>query len=303
MRILVTGASGRLGSALVARLMSEGRHQVMGWSGSTSSRRGPESPRPVDLTDQRAVAAALRNLDPDGVIHAAAISSADAVIRDPVRARAVNVEATRLLAEWANSQGRRLVFTSTDLVFDGTRSCYAEDDRANPIMAYGRSKHEAESHVLAAPGGLVARLSLLYGPTPAARPDFFAAAMNAMRRGEPCAFFEDEFRTPLDYRSAARILVQLVDADAVGLVHVGGRERLSRFELIRRAAATAGIDPNLVRPNRRADLELSEPRPADVSLDTTRLARLVADLRRPTVEDVATEWSRAASSILDRHDS
>src|SRR5262249_52267952 len=154
------------------------------------------------------------------------------------------------------------------------------------ILAYGRSKLEAERPVLAATRGLVARLSLLFGPTPSRRPGFFDLAMEALHRGESRSFFEDEFRTPLDYRTASDLLVRLVESEAVGIAHVGGPERLSRFELMRRAALAAGIDSHLVRAGRQADAALPEPRPADVSLDTTRLAGLLPDLARPSVEAV-----------------
>jgi dTDP-4-dehydrorhamnose reductase len=295
MRILVTGASGRLGSVLIDRLTEEGRHEVIAWSGTTRGARGSLVLRPVDLADELAVVQALRDADPDAVIHAGALSSADAVHRDPLRGHTVNVEATRRVADWASSRGRCLVFTSTDLVFDGTRSWYREEDPARPILTYGRTKHEAEAHVLASPGGLVARISLLFGPTPSGRPSFFDLAMEAVGRGEPRLFFEDEFRTPLDYGTAADILARLVETGAVGIVHVGGRERLSRFEFMRRAAMAAGIDPELVRPNRQADARLPEPRPADVSLDTSRLAQLVPDVDRPSVEDAVRAWARGTA--------
>ena len=85
--------------------------------------------------------------------------------------------------------------------------------------------------------------------------------------------------------TAARILAQLVESPATGLVHVGGRERVSRYELMRRSAAVCGIDPSLVRPNLRDDVPSTEPRPADVSLETSRLQDLLPDLERPGIED------------------
>jgi dTDP-4-dehydrorhamnose reductase len=105
-----------------------------------------------------------------------------------------------------------------------------------------------------------------------------------MRRGEPQTLFEDEFRTPLDLATAARALVGLAEVGATGIVHLAGRERMSRYDLIRRAAIALGIDPALVRANRRVDATFPEPRPADVSLDTTRLASLLPGLDRPSIE-------------------
>ena len=139
---------------------------------------------------------------------------------------------------------------------------------------------QAESAVLDLPGGLVARLSLLYGPTHSGRQSFFERAMAGFRAGQPQSFFSDEYRTPLDYKTAARLLARLAAANVQGVVHVAGRERLSRFELMSRIAASLGIDPALVRANRMTDVALAEPRPADVSLDTSRLA--LAPARRGT---------------------
>jgi dTDP-4-dehydrorhamnose reductase len=283
MRVLLTGASGQLGAYLLERLAASG-HEVVAWSGMEAGRRAGRTLRPVDLADPVATAAALDEADPDAVLHAGAISSNEAARRSPDLARAVNVEGTGRLADWCRNLGRRLVFTSTDLVFDGRRGWYREDDPAEPALTYGRTKRLAEPAVLTAPRGLVARLSLLFGPTRAGCPAYFDRTLDALRRGEPQAFFADEYRTPLDFRTAADALVRLLEGEAVGTVHVGGPERLSRHELVRRVADALGLDPGLVRPNRRADVPAPEPRPADVSLDTARLAHLLPDLPRPTVE-------------------
>jgi dTDP-4-dehydrorhamnose reductase len=284
MRIVVTGASGQLGAYLIDRLAA-GPHEIDGWSRITAETRGGFRFRPVEMTDRDSVLAALVEFDPDAVIHAAAVSSADGVRRDPQRAQAVNVAATKLLSDWAAEHDRRLVFTSTDLVFDGEKSWYREDDPARPILAYGQTKHAAEEFVLAAPRGLVARLSLLYGPSRNGREGFFDRTLTALRQGTPQAFFSDEYRTPLDYATAATLLVRLTAMETRGIIHLGGPERLSRFELMSRAAAAAGLDPAVVKPNRRADVLSPEPRPADVSLDCSRLRDVCSDLVCPSVEN------------------
>ncbi len=284
MRILVTGATGRLGSTLLDHLVRRSRHEVVAWGGFAAITRGTIAIRPVNLADPPALAMALAEDDPDAIVHAGALSSADSVLRDPARGRAVNVESTRILAEWAGARGRRLVFTSTDLVFDGSRSWWREEDEARPVLAYGQTKLEAEAHVRAIDRGLVARLSLLFGPNASGRPDFFSLAVQALRRGEPRSFFHDEFRTPLDYQTAAEVLVRLVESDAVGIVHVAGQDRLSRFDLMQRTAATLGLDLDLVRPGSQSEITLPEPRPCDASLDTTRLTEILPNLNRPTLE-------------------
>jgi dTDP-4-dehydrorhamnose reductase len=247
---------------------------------------------PVELTDRAALEGALDAADPEVVVHCAALSAVDAVWRDPVRGRAVNVEATARIAAWCGQRDRRLISTSTDLVFAGTRSWYREDDPAEPILEYGRTKLEAESLVLAIPRGLVTRLCLLYGPSRSGRDTYIDRTLALLGRGEPQSFFTDEYRTPLDFATASRILAALVRAETTGLLHVAGRERVSRFELVRRVVVALGLDPQLVRGTRQADAALAEPRPADVSLDTSRLAALFPDLHRPSIEEAVATFER-----------
>ncbi|WP_158633408.1 SDR family oxidoreductase [Tautonia sociabilis] len=284
-RIVVTGASGQLGSYVLDRLEGTAR-EVVGWSRSTGGHRGRIPIVPVDLADPGALAAALDRDDPGAILHLAAVSRVDEARDNPERARRINVEATGEIADWASRRGRRLVFASTDLVFDGSRPWWREEDPAEPILAYGRSKREGERAVLRHPGLLVARIGLLYGPSRCGRPTSLDCLLDALRRGERRALFEDEFRTPLDYATAAEALVLLLDrSDAIGIVHVAGAARVSRFELLRRLASREGMPADLIVPNRQADSPGPEPRPADVSLDTTRLAEWLPGLDRPALEE------------------
>lgn len=284
MRILVTGASGQLGAYLIRRFNVAG-HEVRAWSASQSGERDGVRLEPVDLAVEAEARAALEAANPDAVVHAAAVANAVAVWKAPERARAVNVAATQWLAQWCGERDRRLLFISTDLVFDGAKAWNRESDPARPTLEYGRTKLAAEAFALEVSAGIVARCGLLYGGSRCDRPTFFDAALAALERGEPRAYFEDEYRTPLHYATAAIILERLLRSTATGLVHVGGRERLSRYELCQSVAAALGYPSELVLRNRQRDVPAPEPRPADVSLDTTRLMRLVPDLERPDVAE------------------
>jgi dTDP-4-dehydrorhamnose reductase len=260
-------------------------HDVVGWSRRDGEKAAAgQCHRLVDLCDRVAVATGLRAVDPDVLIHLGAISSADEVGRDPRTAWEVNVEATRRLAEWAEGNDRRLIFASTDLVFDGTKCWYREDDSPRPVLEYGRTKRAAELAVGEERRNLTVRLSLLYGNAPPGREGFFDRAIASLRAGVPQAFFNDEYRTPLDYATAARAFAEFAESQLSGTIHLGGRERLSRFELMQRAASALGIDPGQVRPSSLTAQHTAEPRPADVSLDTARLRTLFPELTIPTIE-------------------
>jgi dTDP-4-dehydrorhamnose reductase len=123
-RILVTGASGQLGSYLLHRLGRDRRFDVVAWSGSQSGQLGGVPLEPVDLTDRQRVMASYESARPDFIIHTAAICRIDACYADPERAERVNVAGTRLLCELASEHHARVVCVSTDLVFDGEQGSY-----------------------------------------------------------------------------------------------------------------------------------------------------------------------------------
>jgi dTDP-4-dehydrorhamnose reductase len=283
MRILVTGANGRLGWYVLRELDSAG-HEVAGWNGRTADADRSSRYPHVDLSDGPGVETAIAALDPELIIHTAAIATAEAVRLQPASGWAVNVEATRRLVDWADRHGGRLLYTSSDLVFDGSSSWYREEDAPSPVMEYGRTKRAAELLVTAGARNLTVRVSLLYGRAPQGREGFFDRAISSLRAGMPLRFFADEYRTPLDYATAAHALLRLATSGFTGLIHLGGFERLSRFELMREAAVALRIDPALVLPSSRLDSPMAEPRPADTSLDTTRLKSRFPDLAIPDVK-------------------
>jgi dTDP-4-dehydrorhamnose reductase len=283
MRLLVTGASGQLGAYLLRRLHGTGG--VTAWSGSRTGTLFGAPLRPVDLGDEGAVATAFGEARPDAVIHAAAWARVGDCARDPETARRVNAGGTALLADLAAAAGARLVHVSTDLVFDGEHAPYREDDPAARVSVYGRTKLAAESAARAAPRAVVARVSLLYGPSLAGRPSFFDEQVAAMRAGRPLTLFADEWRTPLDLDTAAMALLALARADVTGVLHVGGPERFSRLEMGLRLARFLGVDAGNVIAARRADVPAAEPRPRDVSLDSSRWRGLFPGVHWPAWDE------------------
>jgi dTDP-4-dehydrorhamnose reductase len=283
MRILITGASGQLGAYLLRDL--HGREGVAAWSGASGGESFGIRWRPVDLGDADAVAAAFRAARPDVILHAAAWARLADCWRDPEGARRVNTTGTRMLADLADTSGARLVLVSTDLVFDGERAPYREEEQAVPMSVYGRTKLDAEAPVRALRRGAVARVSLLYGPSLAGRPSFFDEQAAALRAGRPLTLFADEWRTPLDLATAARALLALARSDFAGLLHVGGPERLSRLEMGRRLAKFLGTPQTSIVAAHRADVPSPEPRPRDVALDSSHWRKLFPELPWPTWDE------------------
>ena len=175
------------------------------------------------------------------------------------------------------------------MVFDGNHAPYREDAQPAPANEYGRTKGQGEQLVLAIPTGMVVRIPLLYGPTRCNRPSFYDHSLNALDTGQRQLFFEDEYRTPLDLQTAARLLIGLSESQAVGTVHLGGPERMSRLELMKRVARKLGIDERLIGGNRLNDHPGIEPRPADTTMISERISELVPGVPRPTVEQAVAQ--------------
>lgn len=284
MRLLLTGASGQLGAYLLREGLRRGR-PITAWSGHRPGELFGCPLRPVDLTDEDAVAAAFREARPDVVIHAAAMAGVADCHRDPARAEVINTRGSARIAELAEQSGARLVHVSTDMVFDGERGGYREEDAVAPLSKYGRTKAEAERVVLAHPRTVVVRVSLLFGPGVGERRTFFDEQVAALKEGRPLTLFHDEWRTPLSLLAAARGLLDIAESDVVGLLHMGGPERLSRLDMGRRLAAFLGLDPVGIVSASRLSAPAVEPRPRDLSLDSSKWRRLFPRSRGPDWDD------------------
>ena len=268
-RILVTGASGLLGGYILAEA-AQRQLPLTGWSSQQGTSLFGIDCVPVDLRQPKAVSLAFATVQPTHVLHAAARSSIMDCFQHPARAEAVNVAGTHLLAELCQRHGTRLLYVSTDLVFDGEHGGYGESDTPHPLSVYGRTKRQAELAVLQGTRNLVVRVSWLVGPSLSGRPTFFQQMLSALRTGQPLTLFTDEWRTPLGLPVAARVLLELLESDLTGLLHLGGSERLSRYDMGLTLAHYLGMDPGPLRQGIRAEVPAPEPRPRDVSLDSSR---------------------------------
>ncbi len=206
----------------------------------------------------------------------------------PDEAERINVRLPEVLARRCRERGLRLVSLSTDLVFAGGRSFAAEGDPPGPLCAYGRSKLAGEEVVLAVhPAAAVVRIALVLGRGHGPRATSTESIVWAARAGRPLRLFVDEHRTPVDPESVADAIDRLLERPASsGRFHLGGPERLTRFDLGRRVARAFGLPEESFAPARQADHRGAEPRPADVSLDSTRARRELGWEPRPLDEAI-----------------
>lgn len=296
MRILVTGASGLLGG-YVLRHLSRTQHAVTAWSGSQSGQRFGIRLNPVPLTDPELVGQALSAVRPDAIVHVAAAASVATCFQSPESAWRVNVDATRELVRLAKELPARFLFVSTDLVFDGRNGNYRESDEPRPLSIYGQTKLAAEQAVLDYGRAAVVRVSLLFGPGLGGRRSFFDEQVAALRERRSCKLFSDEWRTPLAFSTAASALSEIAESNFTGLLHLGGPERMSRLEMGLRLAQFLDIHEPSVEVVTRDSLDAGEPRPRDVSLDSSLWRSQFPQHPWPGYEEALGEMFSASTSF------
>jgi dTDP-4-dehydrorhamnose reductase len=223
--VWITGAGGLIGSYLVRTAPLA----VPAWRIRGLTRAD------FDLLDSRTVREAFRRDNPSMLVHCAALANSPACQKQPALARRLNVEMTAFLANLAADIP--FVFFSTDLVFDGRRGHYDETASVNPLGVYAETKVTAERIVREHPRHTIIRTSLNGGTSPKGDRGFNEEMRLAWQRGESLRLFTDEFRNPIPAVVTAQATWALVARGAMGLYHVAGAERLSRWELGRLIAA------------------------------------------------------------------
>jgi len=265
-KLLITGASGFLGWHLCQ--MAVATWDVYGTYHTHPHPLAGVKTLPVNLTDFQAVQQLVNDLQPSAVIHAAAQSQPNICQTDPVAAYAINVMAAQNLAGLCADAAIPFAFTSTDLVFDGLNPPYRETDPLCPVNRYGEQKAIAETRILERhPTAAICRMPLMFGSAPTA-PSFLQGFLQTLRQGAALRLFCDEFRTPVSGRDAAAGLL-LALKSVQGRIHLGGRERLSRYEFGLLMAQAFQLNQATLSPCHQADVPMSAPRPPDVSLDST----------------------------------
>jgi dTDP-4-dehydrorhamnose reductase len=261
LRILITGAAGQLGTDL-ARLAGRQRHHEV--FGATSTQ--------IDVGDRDSVLAAVTELSPGLIIHAAAWTAVDDCESDPDRAWRVNSLGCRNMAEAALATKAHLVSVSTDYVFDGdSPRPYTEWDTTNPRSVYGRSKLGGEHEIASVlPGATIARTSWVCGPHGS---NMLKTVLRLAAGGGPLRFVDDQRGCPTFTEDLAAMLLQLGISRRPGLFHVTNQGATTWFGFARDVVASAGLDAAMVEPITTADLNPPRPapRPANSVLDNAAM--------------------------------
>ncbi|HNL90910.1 MAG TPA: SDR family oxidoreductase [Nitrospira sp.] len=276
---LITGAAGLIGGYLAR----SAPRWVPGWEVRGVTRAE------VDLTDRAQVQRLWNHHRPNLVLHCAALSRTGLCEQDPAQARLINVEATRVLATLARDVP--FVFLSTDQVFDGAKGCYVETDVLRPLNVYGKTKAEAEQVVLGNPAHAVVRIALTAGTSPTRDRSFVEDMMRAAAKGNKLTLFTDEFRCPMPAGALVRALWEFGVQRRSGVYHLGGQERLSRWEIGELLAVRFPELRSAIQPGSVVGYQ-GPPRPPDLSMCSDKMQALLS-FRLPGLR----QWLSDGSSV------
>ena len=267
MRALVIGGTGLVGNALVRAWARRGAVVAA----ATYHCHPSAAFRQLDMQDEAAVRAALAELRPDLVAVPAANPHVDYCELHPEETRRVNVAGTLNVARACRTAGARMVFFSSDYVFDGRKGVYTEKDVPSPINEYGRQKAEAEVGVLQADArNLVVRTSGAYGWQWEPK-NFVLQISSRLAAGQRMQVAADLLYNPTAAENLADVVIELCAKNAGGIFHVVGADRLARHDFAVLAARAFGLDESLLEPVPSAQFKSPTPRPKSSSLDTAKV--------------------------------
>jgi dTDP-4-dehydrorhamnose reductase len=278
-KMLVTGAHGFVAGSILSQA-GDGWQVHAVSRGEPLAQRGNLSWHTFDPLAPDELVQIIRDTAPDVVIHTAALADIDLCQTHPEIARAINVDLTRRIANGCADAGCKLVFCSSDTIFDGEHAPYDEDDLPGPVNFYAETKVEAEQIVARlGPRAVIARLSLVVGlPVLGAGNSLLARMLVALTDRRTVSVPEHEVRTPVDVITAGRALLELARDDHHGIFHLSGQNRMSRFKMAQQIAVRCGFPSHLVVAQAAPTIPGRAARPRDVSLDN---AKACANLKTP----------------------
>ena len=271
MRILVTGASGLLG--LNMALEASQKHEVFGSVNKHEIRTTAFTVSQSDLTRPDAVKRLIDESRPDWVINCAALANLEACEANPVLAQQLNIELPENLAGFVARGGARLVYISTDAVFDGKKGDYSEEDKPNPLSVYARTKLAGEQTVMATnPRAIVARVNL-FGWSLTGKRSLAEWFINNLSEGNPLMGFTDVYFCPLLANDLAQLIFNMLEKGLQGLYHVFSSYCTSKYEFGVRLAKRFDLDPTLIKPTPVSQAGLVAPRSQNLSMKSDKLTR------------------------------
>ena len=267
MKFLVTGTSGLVGRQVIHDI-SKTEDEV--YSAYHESKPEVGIPTKLDLNCIDKIPDTLEKINPDSIIHLAALTNVDICEKAKKLAMKLNATATEVLSKQAAKQKAFFVYVSTDYVFDGNKGMKKETDSPNPVNFYGKTKLEGEKSVMnLASSWCIARTSTPYGIHPKRKSFPLWVAEQLQNHNEIKAII-DQFTSPTYVPNLSRMLIEIAKRQIVGIINLSGATRISRYDVAELVADKLNFDKKLLNPVNLDDMNWPAKRPKDSSLDVAK---------------------------------
>lgn len=273
-KILITGGSGFLGGYLIQEAYKQ--FDVT----ATYFKNFPLFDRcewlKLSLSNQEEIERSIKNLQPNIIIHNAALSDVDYCEKEKDFAIEVNTKSSEQIARIANEIGARAIYISTDLVFDGTKAPYSETDRPMPLSHYAWSKWQGEEVTKAScKNHVIIRPAIMFGPPAIMGTSFSEWMINSWKARKPTMLFSDQYRTPIFAGNLAAAIIEISNTEFIGTLHIGGAESIARYHFGLLLSKHLESEINLVKQSTMTEVGLVGKRPTDVSLNIELAKKLL----------------------------
>jgi dTDP-4-dehydrorhamnose reductase len=276
-KILITGGSGFLGGYLVKEAAKQ--FDVTATFYQNCPKYDGCYWQLLDLSDIDQIEKCLTSLQPKMILHNAAITNVDKSEKNKTQTLKINTHASKKIAQIAHEMGTRVIYISTDLVFDGAEAPYREDSTPAPLSHYGWSKWQGELATKENSSDFcIIRPSIIFGPPAISGSSFSEWMIQSWYKNKVTKLFSDQFRTPVYAGNLAAAIIEAAKNGFIGILHIAGSESIDRYRFGLLLAQHLCTNTNNIEKSKMQDVQLTGKRPADVSLDIT-LAKKILNTR------------------------
>ncbi|MEK6933411.1 MAG: SDR family oxidoreductase [Nanoarchaeota archaeon] len=274
MKILITGSAGFVGKNLFNYLKNE--HEVYG----ISRRTGEITTHKCDITKKDDIMQVLNSINPDIIVHSAALTFVDFCEEHKDEAWTINVEGTMNLAKWSFFNKKKVIYISTDYVYAGEKGNYFEESETKPVNFYGETKLAAEKIVSILTNFLILRSTVIFGYEPGGN-NFMMQIVNLKNNR---IIVKDQISNPTDVLVLCEYIKRSIEKNLNGIYVATGPETVDRFEFASIIADVFGIDKNLLQRGKTSDSGQKALRPLNNGTNSSKL-RSVLDYKCPSLRE------------------
>jgi len=271
LKFLVTGSAGLVGQQVVKDLSKS--NQVFSCYNESKPEYGDSVK--MDLKNYEMISSVLTEIKPDVVIHLGAMTGVDLCEKEKTSASEINTKATEIIAKECSKLNSFLVYVSTDYVFDGNFGMYKEDDVANPLGFYGKSKLEGEKAVQNfSTNWCIVRTSTPFGLHPTKK-SFPMWVIENLQKQKQIDVLIDQFTSPTYIPNLSRMLIEISERRITGIIHAAGASKISRYQMASMVSDKLNLDGTLLKQISINKMKWVARRPKDSSLDVSRASSIL----------------------------